>query len=111
MDNFVLNIFNKIIILKTNSFSFKNLKMSKINITFLSLVIFVTFTSCNSRHELEKKADERLKHVEKLINSNSLNAAKIEIDTINLLYPRLIDKRKIAAAFKDSIARLESSRS
>jgi len=77
------------------------------------ILIFVTlalFISCNSRRSEEKKADERLKHIEQLINENALNAAKIEIDSIHLLFPRLVDKRREAQALEDTIVRRESSR-
>ena len=72
--------------------------------------IFILLISCNSREKLEKQADIRLKHIEQLIEQNSLNAAKIEIDSIHLLYPRLVNKRRIAAALQDTIVRRESSR-
>ena len=69
------------------------------------LLVFSLFTSCDSRKEQEKQADIRLKHIEQLISQNTLNAAKIEIDSIHLLFPKLVEKRKIAAAFEDTIAR------
>jgi hypothetical protein len=78
------------------------------NIIFLLLVL-VLF-SCNSRESQEKDADRRLKHIEQLICENALNAAKIEIDSIHSLYPRLVSKRRIAAAFQDTILRRECAR-
>lgn len=83
----------------------------KLFIIISILTISVTFNSCDSRKAQEKHADERLKHIEQLINENSLNAAKIQIDSIHLLFPRLVEKRKIAVAFEDTIVRRESSRS
>jgi len=77
---------------------------------FLIIIALSLFISCNSRRSEEKKADERLKHIEQLINENSLNAAKIEIDSIHLLFPRLVDKRRVAQALEDTIVRRESSR-
>lgn len=74
------------------------------------LLVLLFFISCDSRHKQEQLADDRLKRIEALINQNSLNAAKIEIDSIHFLYPRLINKRRIAAAFADTIARRESTR-
>ncbi|HJV78612.1 MAG TPA: hypothetical protein VJ602_09530 [Paludibacter sp.] len=82
----------------------KNIRNS---ILLLALLLLI---SCDSRHKQEKLADERLKRIEALINQNSLNAAKIEIDSIHFLYPRLVNKRRIAAAFADTIARRESTR-
>ena len=85
--------------------------MKNIKRIFYFILIFTLFISCNSRKELEKQADIRLKHIEQLISKNSLNAAKIEIDSFHLLYPRLVSKRRIAAAYQDTILRRESSRS
>lgn len=82
-------------------------KLIQSSILVMALVLFV---SCSSRHKQEKLADERLKRIEALIKANSLNAAKIEIDSIHYLYPRLVNKRRIAAAFADTIAFIESSR-
>lgn len=73
-------------------------------------ILFVLFISCNSREAQEKQADERLKHINLLITQNALNAAKIEIDSIHLLYPRLVEKRRIAQAFEDTIVCKESAR-
>jgi hypothetical protein len=74
------------------------------------LLVLVLLVSCDSRRKQEKLADERLKRIETLINQNSLNAAKIQIDSIHILFPRLVDKRRIAAALADTIARRESTR-
>jgi hypothetical protein len=76
----------------------------------LFFVILIFLSSCNKREAQEKDADKRLKHIEQLIVENAFNAAKIEIDSIHSLYPRLVSKRKIAAAFEDTITRRESSR-
>ena len=85
--------------------------MKNIKKIFYFILIFTLFISCNSRKKLEKQADIRLKHIEQLINKNSLNAAKIEIDSFHMLFPRLVSKRRVAAAFEDTILRRESSRS
>lgn len=74
------------------------------------LLVLLVLGSCNSREAQEKDADKRLKHIEQLIAENALNAAKIEIDSIHSLYPRLVSRRRIAAAYEDTIARRESSR-
>jgi len=84
--------------------------MKNIKGVFFFMLIFTFLISCNSRQKQEKQADLRLKHIEQLIDQNSLNAAKIEIDSIHLLYPRLVNKRRIAAALQDTIVRRESSR-
>ena len=66
--------------------------------------------SCNDLEKKEKLADAKLKMIESLIQQNALNSAKIEIDSIHLLFPKLISKRKIAAALEDTILRIESAR-
>jgi len=84
--------------------------MKDIKRIFFFILIFTLFISCNSRKKLEKQADIRLKQIEQLISKNALNAAKIEIDSFHLLFPRLVSKRRVAAAFEDTILRRESSR-
>jgi len=84
--------------------------MNKIfQITILCICNIIIF-SCDSHEKQEKQAAERIKHVEQLISAKSYNAAKIEIDSIHFLFPRLIDKRRIASALEDTIVRLESTR-
>lgn len=84
----------------------------KTRLEYLLFISFVVlFCSCNSKEKQEQEADQRLKRIEQLINENALNAAKIEIDSIHLLFPRLVDKRRLAAALEDTIVRRESARS
>ncbi|MEI8086108.1 MAG: hypothetical protein WCG93_07825 [Paludibacter sp.] len=77
----------------------------------LILIVCLSFliVSCNSRKTEEKLADQRLSHIVQLINDNSLNTAKIQIDSVHLLFPRLVAKRKIAASYSDTIIRRESA--
>ena len=84
--------------------------MKNIRGVFFVLLAFALLMSCNSREKQERLADIRLKNIEQLISNNSLNAAKIQIDSIHLLFPRLVNKRRIAAALEDTIVRRESSR-
>ena len=83
-----------------------NLKFQKI----LFFLIALLFISCDARKAQEKEADIRLNNIEELINRNSYNLAKIQLDSIHTLFPRLINKRKIAAALEDTIVRRESAR-
>ena len=79
--------------------------------TIIALVcLSVLLVACNSREKEEKKADERLKHIEQLIAEGNYDEAKLEIDSIHLIYPKLVNKRKIAVAYKDTIVRRESDR-
>jgi len=77
---------------------------------FLWGIILLSFLSCNSRKQEEKEADIRLQTIRKLIDSNKLNEAKSEIDSIHALFPRLVNKRKIAVALSDTIILRESYR-
>ena len=86
------------------------MKKYKLHIFITLVFVALVFSACDSRKAQEKEADKRLQHIELLINQNSLNAAKIEIDSIHLLFPRLVEKRKIAAALQDTIERRESAR-
>jgi hypothetical protein len=79
----------------------------QITILFLLLIII---NSCDSRQSKENEADARLKQIEQLITNSEYNAAKIMIDSVHLLYPLLVEKRKIAAALEDTIVRRESAR-
>lgn len=74
------------------------------------ILLILVLCACNSREAQEKDADKRLKHIEQLIAENALNAAKIEIDSIHSLYPRLVNKRRIAATYEDTVIRRESYR-
>lgn len=82
---------------------------SKINFVLLLILIFISF-SCNSRKQEEKQADSRLENIRSLISANKLNEAKSEIDSIHALYPRLVNKRKLAVALEDTIILRESYR-
>ena len=85
--------------------------MKKISIILKSILIISILFSCDSRKAQEENADKRLKHIQELIDQNSYNAAKNEIDSIHTLFPMLVNKRRIAAALSDTVLRRESSRS
>ena len=76
----------------------------------ISIIVFFCLSSCNSRQSEEKKAENRLLKIEQLVSENAYCAAKLEIDSIHALYPRLVDKRREAQAFMDTIVRRESAR-
>lgn len=83
----------------------------KFNYQILVLLITILFfVSCKEKEDQQKLADLRLKHIEELIHQNSFNQAKIQIDSIHLLFPRLVKKRAVAQAFADTISRRENAR-
>lgn len=73
-------------------------------------LVILGFFACNTRAKEEKLADKHLDRIELLIENESYNNAKKAIDSIHVLFPRLIEKRKIASALKDTIIRRQSTR-
>ncbi|WP_163631238.1 hypothetical protein [Paludibacter sp. 221] len=51
-----------------------------------------------------------MSNIELLIENNLLNTAKIELDSIHILYPRMVDARRTAKALEDTITRKENLR-
>ena len=76
---------------------------------FVFVVLFV-FSSCDSRKKDEKDIERRMNRVENLIDENALNAARMELDSIHTLYPRMVDARRAAKALEDTIVRRENLR-
>ena len=74
------------------------------------VTIILFFSSCDSRKKDEKEIERRINHVENLISQDALNTAKIELDSIHILYPRMVDARRLAKALEDTIIRIESNR-
>ncbi len=74
------------------------------------LFIIISLLGCNSRKAQEKNADKMLLNIQNLISQSAYNKAKNQIDSIHLLFPMLVEKRRIAAALSDTIIRRESSR-
>lgn len=73
------------------------------------IVLVVLMSSCSSRARDEKAADKQLQLIQQLIEENNYQAALGSIDSLHHVYPRLVSKRRIAAAFKDTIIRRQSS--
>ncbi|MFZ4581744.1 MAG: hypothetical protein ACOYM7_03745 [Paludibacter sp.] len=82
----------------------------KRTIFFHLIVISVILIACNSKDNDENEADIRLNTIKELINDNKLNEAKTNIDSIHILFPRLVEKRKMAVALNDTIILRESYR-
>lgn len=73
------------------------------------IVLVVLMSSCSSRARDEKAADKQLQLIQQLIEENNYQAALGSIDSLHHVYPRLVSKRRIAAAFKDTIIRRQSA--
>lgn len=74
------------------------------------LSILLLFSSCDSRKKDEKDIERRFDNIERLLSDNALNTAKIELDSIHLLYPRMVDARRKAKALEDTITLRENYR-
>ncbi|MDD3078240.1 MAG: hypothetical protein PHH37_03930 [Paludibacter sp.] len=84
--------------------------MSKIKIFLLFFVSIAVLSSCDSRARQEKRADSLINDIREFIKSENYSQAQIYIDSIHKTYPLLVDKRKSAAALKDTITRRESAK-
>ncbi len=82
-------------------------KLKSISQLFLLILLF---SGCNSKASEQKKADEQLSKIENLIETNDYSAANLLIDSIHIRFPRLVDKRRMAVALKDTMIRRESGK-
>ena len=84
--------------------------MFRLNSISIIILFVLLFSACNSKAREQKKADEELQKIENLIELNDFPAAKLLIDSIHIRFPRLVDKRRMAVALKDTMIRRESTR-
>ncbi len=77
---------------------------------FTLIMMVFLIASCNSSKKEELKAENQLRIIENLLEKNELNSAKIKIDSFHINFRKLVNKRRIAAAFEDTISRRESHR-
>lgn len=80
------------------------------NATILFTFISLFFVSCGPSTE-EKRADYFLTKAQLYIDENKFDVAQQQLDSVHLLFPKLIDKRKTASALEDTLARRQSNRS
>lgn len=73
----------------------------------LSFVLLLS--SCNGRKKEEQQADKLLENIEQLIAANDYKSANSVIESLHKTYPRLVSRRKVAAAYADTIVRRESA--
>lgn len=79
-------------------------------IFYLVIIVLVVFmSSCSRRAGDEKAADKQLQQIQQMIAENNFQAALGSIDSLHRIYPRLVNKRRIAAAYRDTIIRRQSS--
>ena len=77
----------------------------------LTLLAALVLTSCDlERKRAEKDIARRFSHIETLLNDRALQSARLELDSIHLLYPRMVDARRQAKALGDTITLWENLR-
>jgi|GEM_PF-390973 len=83
------------------------LKMKSFKALLFVVVIMAAF-SCNSKAKQTKEANLRLERVAALIKTHQLNSAKSAIDSIHKLYPYMVEVRRSAFNYTDTINKMES---
>ncbi len=76
-------------------------------IILLSWLVFLFSACAKSDAEL---AAERVEHARVLVQDNQLNQAKMELDSVHVLYPKEIAARRLAKSLSDSIVYIEAQR-
>ncbi len=76
---------------------------------FITIVILCLLVACNKLTD-EQKADIRINNARAYIANNQLNTAKLELDSVHILYRKEVAKRRIADHLSDSINYIESKR-
>lgn len=77
---------------------------------FLLLGLGIMLAACGSRLTDEEKAALRISEARRLIAMNQLNNARMELDSVHVLYPRQVPMRRVAKYLADSIDYMESKR-
>ncbi len=81
------------------------------HIIVTAMLASLLFVSCDmERKKAERDIARRVGHAETLLAGGSLQAARMELDSIHQLYPRMVDARRQAKALDDTITLRESRR-
>ena len=67
------------------------------------------YTACKGENP-EQQARERVSQARTLIQENNLEAAKVQLDSVHILFRQQVDARREAKALQDTIALLEAER-
>jgi len=76
----------------------------------LILAIMVLIVACNKKPTDQELAQMRIAQAESLMAEKNYNQAKIELDSVHLLYRTLVNERRVAKYLTDSITYLEAKR-
>ena len=90
--------------------------MSTPNLSFCTfvgtlLLCLLSLPSCHLRPSESELADARLAAARTAIDCGKWQQAHITLDSVHILFPKLIDKRREARALSDSLVYLEAQRS
>ncbi len=77
--------------------------------TLLMVAACLCLVACGGKSEAEL-AMERVEQARVLVNANQLNQAKIELDSVHVLYPKEVSARRVAKSLSDSIVYIEAQR-
>ncbi len=73
------------------------------------LIVLAILTACNTKSDAELAA-ERVSQARSLVQTNQFNQAKLELDSVHILYPKEVAVRRMAKSLSDSIVYLEAQR-
>ncbi len=76
----------------------------------ICVLVCMVLCACDNAKKEERAALLRLQHASELAQGGSWNAAKTELDSVHLLYPRQVAIRRSARQLQDSIALQEALR-
>ena len=75
------------------------------------LLICIAFLcGCNGKKKEHQAAMQRYEQASQLAQAGQLNAAKIELDSVHILYPKQVEIRRLAKHLEDSIGLVEAER-
>lgn len=77
----------------------------------LSTIIALTIIGCDSKQKDAHQAEIRVNTAKQLVENGNLNAAKMMLDSVHMLYPRQVEWRRKAKSLMDSIVYIEAKRS
>lgn len=74
------------------------------------VLISVVTVGCNSKSRQAKEAENRVNVAKAMVADGNLNAAKLLLDSVHVLYPRQVEWRRAAKTLMDSIVYIEAKR-
>ncbi|MBR1564131.1 MAG: hypothetical protein IJ650_02160 [Paludibacteraceae bacterium] len=78
--------------------------------TVLFALMLLAMVSCNTKQKQLKQAEQRVAAAQQMVECGNLNAAKLQLDSVHLLYPKQVQVRRRAKALMDSIVYIEAKR-